>query len=919
MVELLAVDGNFVLFQAYHAAPDDLMANDEPVGATYLFSRRLASLLKQHQPRRVAVCFDRPEPTYRHERNPLYKAHRDATPPEVITQRQQVFDLLGALRIPFLEAPGYEADDLLATLAHQAAEASVGTVIVTGDRDALGLVRDPHVRLQLIKHRSDELLMLDEAGVAQHVGVPPQLYLQYAALRGDPSDNLEGIKGVGAKRAAELMEKYGSLEAIFDDVDSQTPALRKNLAEGRARAIDNVDLMRLQVDAPVSLERDAPVWERIDVEAVVEIAARLRFRNVIASLAEAVADMPLAKGATIALNQLSQLEKSLPDATVEVPHSGSAASDALGSLADVARQTQCPISLAYDLSADGHEISLLAITAAQESQLAPDADPPVVCCVTPELLREPGVADALGRLLRDNSFHAHDTKGLLAALGDLAPAVGITSANLAVDTAIAGFLTATSDAVEDLFALAERCCDIRQQPTETTDQETLETSFGGTDRVAADLATQALAVAAVAPALERELATMALTELYENVERPLVGVLHRMEGAGLGVDRDELQRQVDQLAARAAKVEAEVMKLASRQFNLKSPKVLAEVLFDDLQLTPGAKTARGYSTNANVLESIRHEHPIVGLVLEYREIDKLRSTVELTLLPAIDNSDGRIHASFSQIVARTGRLSSESPNLHNVPIRSDAGRAIRRAFVPAAGAKLLVADYDQIELRIIAHLSGDANLVAAFRSGEDIHTSTAAQVFDTPSDQVTPEQRSTAKMVSYGLAYGMEAYGLGQRLGVPTDEAAGYLESYFAKFPDVKTYMDSVVASCRETGYTLTPLGRRRYIGAISAKNRQARQAAERQAMNAPVQGLAADIFKMALVEIDEQLQVSSADSQLVLQVHDEVILEVPPAELDDVTALSVRTMIEAGARAQLAVPLEVSVATGDTWADAKR
>lgn len=917
MVDLLAVDGNFLLFQAYHAAPPDLTADDQPVGATYFFCRKLISLLKAHQPRRLAVCFDRPEPTYRHERNPLYKAHRDATPTEVITQRQQVFDLLGALGVPFLEAPGYEADDLLATLAHQAAEAAVATVIVTGDRDALGLVRDPHVRLHLIRQRSDEMLMLDEAGVAEHVGVAPALYPQFAALRGDPSDNLEGVKGVGAKRAADLLATYENIDGILSHIDDLTPGLRKNLTEGAERARENVELMTLQTDAPVNLDADAPTWQHVDVAALVEIAARLRFRNVLVSLSEALAETPLARHFALALEQLAQVEKSLAepdvisvtseaDALAVIAQLASGASQGAG---PAASQGTSPVSVGYNT--DG----VLALVAT-DNGVAGAA--PVVYCLAPSQLSQPAVSEATAQLFTQHKFHTHDAKGLFAALGDLAPKLGVTVDNVAIDTAIAGFLTATADPVEDLSALLERCCDIHQQQPEVDDQQTLDDTLGNNISEATRLANQAQSVAEVAPILIEQLAEMGLTELYENIERPLIGVLHRMERVGVGVNGDELQRQVNALAARSEGVKAQVMELAGKEFNLKSPKALGEVLFDELNLTRGAKTTRGYSTNANVLESIRHEHPIVGLVLDYRETDKLRSTVELTLLPEVRKADSRIHASFSQIVARTGRLSSDSPNLHNVPIRSDAGRAIRRAFVPTEGATLMVADYDQIELRIIAHLCGDPNLVAAFKSGEDIHTSTAALVFDVEASEVTADQRSTAKMVSYGLAYGMEAYGLGQRLGVPTDEAAGYLASYFAKFGGVKTYMDGVVADCRETGFTLTPLGRRRYISAINAKARQARQAAERQAMNAPVQGLAADIFKMALIEIDRQLRARSMRSFVVLQVHDEVILEVPPDEVDEVRSLTSETMVAAGAQAELAVPLEVSIATGDTWADAK-
>ena len=405
-----------------------------------------------------------------------------------------------------------------------------------------------------------------------------------------------------------------------------------------------------------------------------------------------------------------------------------------------------------------------------------------------------------------------------------------------------------------------------------------------------------------------------MTWLYEDLERPLISVLSRMEDIGVGVDVKELTRMRDHLVSEVQRLEAAIHSIAGREFNVNSTKQLREVLFDELGLTPQKKTKTGYSTDAASLEKIRDQHEVVGLLLEYREVEKLRSTYGQGLLEVTD-PDGRIRATFNQTVARTGRLSSEDPNLHNIPVRTSLGREFRRAFVPQTGYDFLVADYNQIELRVIAHLAEDPGLIKAFEEGQDIHNATAASIFGVDLDKVNVEQRSRAKMVSYGLAYGMEAYGLGQRLGIDTSEASEILDAYFAAFPAVRSFMDDVVEKTKEVGYTETIFGRRRPIPDLAASNFRVRQAAERQAMNAPIQGLAADIFKIALVGIDRSLTEMEARSRLVLQVHDEVILEVHPDEYQDVQQMTVAQMSGA---ADLRVPLEVNLATGPTWAQAK-
>ena len=437
---------------------------------------------------------------------------------------------------------------------------------------------------------------------------------------------------------------------------------------------------------------------------------------------------------------------------------------------------------------------------------------------------------------------------------------------------------------------------------------------GGSEDLLLDVARDALAIHRLVPVLLTVLKERSMFWLYDEVERPLISVLSRMEDVGVGVDVGELTRMRDHLVGEVRRLEVDIHKVAGREFNVNSTKQLRVILFDELGLTPQKKTKTGYSTDAASLEKIRDQHEVVDLLLSYREVEKLRSTYGQGLLDVVDG-DGRIRATFNQTVARTGRLSSEDPNLHNIPVRTALGREFRKAFVPKDGYELLVADYNQIELRVIAHLSDDPGLVHAFESGQDIHNATAASLFGVKPEDVNVEQRSRAKMVSYGLAYGMEAYGLGQRLGISTSEASEILEAYFLAFPSVRSFMDEIVEKTKESGYTETLFGRRRPIPELNSPNFRVRQAAERQAMNAPIQGLAADIFKIALVEIDHALSEMGAQSSLVLQVHDEVILEVHPEESREIQDLTVMSM---GGAADLRVPLEVNIALGPTWAQAK-
>ena len=863
-------------------------ASGQVTNAVFGFTSMLLNLVKDQNPDGVVVAFDRPEPTFRHEMLPEYKAQRDPTPDLLIEQFAIVRTVLDALQVPTVDLVGFEADDVLATMAVQIADNGDEAIIVTGDRDIYQMVKDPLIKVLYNKRGVSDYALYDEAGIVERTGVTPELYPQYAALRGDPSDNLPGVPGVGEKTAAKLINAYGGLDGIFDHADEQTPKLRQNLIEFEERARRNVDAMVLRTDAPVDLDLASVRWGTINTSDVRELFEELEFNSLYERLGELVGgDLP---------SMASQ--ENILEAEPTIATSADQCVELLGGLI----QSQLPVSIGWLADDDG---SLVAIAAVHEPESAG------VLVIETQLLEDKKVQSALEEVLNvdRNGFDTHDAKQLTRGLRQL----GLKSDGLRVDTAIAGYLLDPSGGRYVLDELLKKYCRTEIVRGDVVEAGQLDLA-GSSDDQLLDVARDALAVNRLAPTMSNLINERSMVWLYEELERPLISVLSRMEDAGVGVDVTELTRMRDYLVGEVQRLESSIHDLAGHDFNVNSTKQLREVLFEELGLTPQKKTKTGYSTDAASLEKIRDQHEIVAVLLEYREVEKLRSTYGQGLLDVTD-SDGRIRATFNQTVARTGRLSSEDPNLHNIPVRTSLGREFRKAFVPTEGFELLVADYNQIELRVIAHLAEDPGLIGAFEAGVDIHNATAASIFGVDPDDVNVEQRSQAKMVSYGLAYGMEAYGLGQRLGIETGEAAEILKAYFVAFPAVKSFMDDVVAQTKETGYTETIFGRRRPIPDLLSSNFRVRQAAERQAMNAPIQGLAADIFKIALVEIDRSLADMNAQSRLVLQVHDEVILEVHPDERDVIKKMTIGNMKDA---AELRVPLEVNVATGPSWAQAK-
>ncbi len=919
---LLLLDGMSLAFRAYFALPATLTTSSGVVtNAVHGFASMVLNLVRDHRPAALAVAFDLPGGTFRDELVEEYKGGRAATPDDLLPQFDMIRDLLHALAIPVVEAEGFEADDVLATLASEARDRGHPVIVVTGDRDAYQLVEDPYVRVLYNKRGVSEYALYDEAGIEERTGVVPAKYPLLAALRGDPSDNLPGVPGVGEKTAAKLVNEYGDLDALFAHLDALSPKLRANLAAHAERVRSNAEVIPLVRDVPLGVHADDLVLGGWDPEAARQAFADLELRTLWTRFSAVMADGRL--GAPVpgaAPTDGAGVAAAAPDwlaePAAESPTDPAGATVALDRLLGAARTGTGNVAAAARWVGDPGRSPLAAVALAAEAP--PDGAAPVAVLLEgTELLGDGTVLAALAATLGAGGagLVAHDAKELMRTLLPL----GVDITGLVLDTAVAAYLLDPSDDRYRVADLAARYLGVEvDDGTAGAGQGALDlgdAGGGGAEETSGRaLVRVAETLARLRPPLATALAGVGEQALFDDVERPLVRVLARMEVVGVPVDRTVLTSIAAGLAEECRTLEATMHELAGESFNVNSVPQLRAVLYERLGLTPVRKTKTGYSTDARTLEQLRGQHPIVDVLLRYREVEKLRSTYGESLAAEVAE-DGRIHATFRQTVARTGRLSSDRPNLHNIPVRTDEGRRFREAFVPSPGRRLLVADYDQVELRAIAHLSGDPGLTAAFAAGEDIHRTVAARVFGVDRDAVTHEQRSTAKMVSYGLAYGMEAYGLAQRLAVPVEEAQEILTAFFTAFPSVRTYMDRAVAEAREQGYTVTAFGRRRPLPDLNATNFQIRQAAERQAMNAGIQGLAADLFKVALVRLDGGLESGGYRSDLVLQVHDEVLLDVDPDESEAVADLTRQALTGA---ADLSVPLEVDMAWGASWAEAK-
>ena len=868
---LLLLDGHSLAYRAFYALPVENFSTStgQPTNAVFGFTSMLINALRDEKPTHIAVAFDVSRQTFRSEAFPEYKANRSKSPSEFAGQVDLIKTVLDAMDITEISVAGYEADDVIATLAAKAKTEDMDILILTGDRDCFQLV-DGSCTVLYPKRGVSDLSRMDPVAVQERYGLTPVQYPDFAALRGDPSDNLPSIPGVGEKTAAKWINQFGSLNDLVAHADEVPGKAGTALRDHLGQVVTNRQLTQLVADVPVDVDIADLERSAISRERVHEIFDSLQFRVLRERLFET-------------------LGESVAHETGPAPASVTLADDPSAWLA--ARQGPGPFGV-HVLGSWGSgtgRIDRVAVADADDSAAVFDGLSPDLA----DWLRDP----AVGKVL-------HDAKGPLLA----AKASGVDVAGVVGDTALAAYLLLPGQRSFPLADLTARFLHRDLVEPSSSDQLTME---GLEDAGAQELADSAAAVLALHEEISTQLGPVG-RGLLTDMELPLEAVLVDMEFAGIAVDLGRLRGLQDNFDAQIAEVTAEAHALAGREFNLGSPKQLQEILFAERGLPKTKKIKTGYTTDADALTSLfaRTQDPLLECLLVWRDKSKLRQTVA-GLIPLADDHS-RIHTTYSQLVAATGRLSSTDPNLQNIPVRTAEGRQIRAAFVVGEGYDcLLTADYSQIEMRLMAHLSEDAGLIEAFRSGEDLHNTVASKVFGVPVDQVDAEQRRRIKAMSYGLAYGLSAYGLSQQLGIATDEAAGLMEEYFARFGGVRDYLHETVERARVDGFTQTLWGRRRYLPDLNSDNRQRREMAERMALNAPVQGSAADLVKVAMLQVARALQEAGLRTRMLLQVHDELVVEVGPGEREAATALVVAAMTEVR---ELRVPLEVSVGVGPDW-----
>lgn len=882
---LMLLDGNSLAFRAFYALPAENFKTQGGLttNAVYGFTAMLINLLRDEQPSHVAAAFDVSRQTFRKEKYPEYKEGRSATPDEFRGQIDITKEVLGALGITVLAEPGFEADDIIATLATQAEDAGYRVLVVTGDRDSLQLVSNDVTVLYPRKGVS-ELTRFTPDAVVEKYGLTPTQYPDFAALRGDPSDNLPGIPGVGEKTATKWIVEYGSLQSLVDNVDKVKGKVGESLRSNLSSVVLNRELTELVKDVPLAQTPDTLrllPWDRDQIHRLFD---DLEFRVL-----------------------RDRLFDTLVAAEPEVEHGF-----------DVRGRALEPGELAAWLSE--HSLGNRFGMAVVGTHLAYDADATALAIVS---------ADGDGRYIDTARLTAEDEQALSSWLADPGPPKALHEAKLAMhdlagrgwtlrgvtsDTALAAYLVRPGQRSFALDDLSVRYLkrELRAESPEQQQLSLLDDSDGVDEQAVQTVILRACAVLDLADALDEELAKIDSSSLLGRMELPVQRVLAQVEHTGIAVDSGYLTELQSEFADQIRDAAEAAYAVIGKQINLGSPKQLQVVLFDELEMPKTKRTKTGYTTDADALQSLfdKTGHPFLQHLLAHRDATRLKVTVD-GLLAAVA-TDGRIHTTFNQTIAATGRLSSTEPNLQNIPIRTEAGRRIRDAFVVGDGySELMTADYSQIEMRIMAHLSRDEGLIEAFNTGEDLHSFVASRAFDVPIDEVTPELRRRVKAMSYGLAYGLSAYGLASQLKISTEEAKIQMEQYFARFGGIRDYLRDVVDQARKDGYTSTVFGRRRYLPELDSSNRNVREAAERAALNAPIQGSAADIIKVAMINVDEAIKEAGLKSRMLLQVHDELLFEVVDGERDALEALVREHM---GNAYPLDVPLEVSVGYGRSW-----
>jgi len=876
-MKLLAIDGNSIVNRAFFGIRHLSASDGTPTNAIYGFLAILQRLITEESPDALCVTFDLPAPTFRHERYSEYKAHRKSMPEELAVQMPILKDVLDAMNIKRYELVGWEADDLLGTLAKVCEKDGWECIIVTGDKDALQLVTDK-TRVKHIKTKGGQTETNDYTPdvFIEEYGFEPEMIIDLKALMGDSSDNIPGVAGVGEKTALELVRRFGRLVNIYENLDELDikDTLRNKLSAGKESADLSYELAEIHTDAPFDFSPSDSIRKDFDNDRLYELFKRLRFISFIDKYklrtpSNAASDMKTVCDVEIInVTSLEECESLLNNAT-----------DAE--------------YIAVNLDIDFFDS--IAISIGDDGKV---------------FIIQRGVTDNFDNAVKklfscDINKIGHDIKDIIRACLER----GIDTDSWIFDTALAAYLISPTDSNYTIERISELYCGY--SPNANNED-------GGQMSMLADsgklLAEKTFALMLLKTELGKKLKEMELEKLYNEIELPLCRVLAEMELDGFLVDKEALARFGIELAERISTIEEEIYKHAHETFNINSPKQLGVILFEKLMLPAPKKTKTGYSTNVEVLDSLLGKHPIIMLIKDYRELSKLKSTYADGLLKVI-GSDGRIHTHFQMTVTATGRLSSTEPNLQNIPVRKEIGGELRKMFVAEEGKVLVDADYSQIELRLLAHIANDPVMLSAFENGEDIHTVTASQVFDVPIADITPLHRFRAKAVNFGIVYGISAFSLANDVGVTPKEAKAYIESYLEKYSGVREYMTEIIKSAKELGYVSTLFGRRRYLPELKAHNFNTRAFGERVALNMPIQGTAADIMKIAMNNVWQRLCSENLKARLILQVHDELIVECPESEAD-VVSLILREEMENAAK--LSVPLVAETRAGKSWFDAK-
>lgn len=863
------IDGSSLVHRAFYALPLLTTANGQYTNAVYGFTTMLVKLLDDVKPDAMAVAFDKSRVTFRTKEYAAYKGQRKATPKELSEQFPVIQEVVRAFGIQVLEEEGYEADDIIGTLSVQAAQADFAVTIVTGDRDALQLINSK-VKVMLTKKGITEMQVMDDQAVLEKYGITPLQVIDLKGLMGDTSDNIPGVPGVGEKTAVKLLKQFHSVENVLEHIDEVSGTkLQENLRLHADLAILSKKLATIVCDMPLKFNLQDYTFCR-DNAKLKELFTNLEFKSLLAKISAQDEERPAC------MEQGEVKPAVLCTALREAEKIASA-------IREQGLLEAYPVIIGH---VPVNHIKGIAVAYNGSAVYIPQD-----CEAWREV--EIWLADEKIRKV------THDAKNLY----NLCRKLGLTLKNVVFDTMLAAYLlepTAAKYTPEYLQKQYATC-----QTAWQDDPHSPEYAAGAV-----------ALIHEIYPVLLDKLTITGLIRLYNEIEIPLIEVLSSMETAGITVDKERLETMSEQLSMRIECLLTDIYGLAAEEFNVNSPRQLGSILFEKLHLPVIKKTKTGYSTDAEVLEKLAGEHPIIDKLLEYRMLTKLKSTYLDGLQGLIDPQTGRIHTSFNQTVTATGRLSSSEPNLQNIPIRTEAGKKIREVFTPGSDWQVIMsADYSQIELRILAHISRDANLIEAFKHGQDIHTRTASEVFGVSMEEVTAEMRSRAKAVNFGIVYGISDYGLSRDIGVSRKEAAFYIDSYFARYPGVKSYMDNTVTEAHEKGYVTTLFGRRRFLPDINSRNFNLRSFAERTAMNTPIQGAAADIIKKAMVDVYRALQHHELRSRILLQVHDELVLEVVKEEKDLVEKIVKDAMEHA---VELSVPMIVDVKFGGNWAQAK-